>query len=152
MMIYFLFCNFCLLFISYWSTASEQWFASFRWMAKGLHHAYIRVHSPLNSPSMQAKHSSRCYTVGPCWLSITSSSNFSRKSLNSPIWVGRSCHTLRQNPVLYCAHHCMKCSLSISNFLEEFSAAAAAKSPQSCPTLCCPMDHSLPGSSVHRIL
>ena len=27
-----------------------------------------------------------------------------------------------------------------------------AKSPQSCPTLCDPMDHSLPGSSVHGIL
>ena len=25
-------------------------------------------------------------------------------------------------------------------------------SPQPCPTLCCPMDHSLPGSSVHGIL
>ena len=28
----------------------------------------------------------------------------------------------------------------------------AAKSLQSCPTLCDPMDCSLPGSSVHRIL
>ena len=27
-----------------------------------------------------------------------------------------------------------------------------AKSLQSCPTLCDPMDHSSPGSSVHRIL
>ena len=26
-----------------------------------------------------------------------------------------------------------------------------AKSLQSCPTLCNPMDYSLPGSSVHRI-
>ena len=31
-------------------------------------------------------------------------------------------------------------------------AAAAAKSLQSCPTLCYPMDSSPPGSSVHRIL
>ena len=51
----------------------------------------------------------------------------------------------------------MKCSLGISNFLEEISAAAAAaaaaaaKSLQSCPTLCDPMDCSLPGSSVHGI-
>ena len=30
-------------------------------------------------------------------------------------------------------------------------AAAAAKSLQSCPTLCDPMDCSLPGSSVHGI-
>ena len=31
-------------------------------------------------------------------------------------------------------------------------AAAAAKSLQSCPTLCDPVDCSLPGSSVHEIL
>ena len=31
------------------------------------------------------------------------------------------------------------------------SKAAAAKSLQSCPTLCNPMDCSLPGSSVHGI-
>ena len=33
----------------------------------------------------------------------------------------------------------------------NWSAAAAAKSLQSCPTLCDPMDCSLPGSSVHGI-
>ena len=32
------------------------------------------------------------------------------------------------------------------------TAAAAAKSLQSCPTLCDPMDCSLPGFSVHGIL
>ena len=32
------------------------------------------------------------------------------------------------------------------------TAPAAAKSLQSCPTLCDPMDSSPPGSSVHRIL
>ena len=32
------------------------------------------------------------------------------------------------------------------------AAAAAAKSLQLCPTLCDPMDSSLPGSSVHGIL
>jgi len=31
-------------------------------------------------------------------------------------------------------------------------AAAAAKSLQSCPTLCNPMDCSLPGFSIHGIL
>ena len=31
------------------------------------------------------------------------------------------------------------------------AAAAAAKSLQSCPTLCDPMDYSLSGSSVHGI-
>ena len=32
------------------------------------------------------------------------------------------------------------------------AAAAAAKSLQSCPTLCDPMDCSLPGFSLHGIL
>ena len=32
------------------------------------------------------------------------------------------------------------------------ATAAAAKSLQSGPTLCCPVDSSPPGSSVHRIL
>ena len=32
-----------------------------------------------------------------------------------------------------------------------YSFAATAKSLQSCPTLCNPMDCSLPGSSVHGI-
>ena len=32
------------------------------------------------------------------------------------------------------------------------AAAAAAKSLQSCPTLCDPMDFSLPGFSIHVIL
>ena len=46
----------------------------------------------------------------------------------------------------------MKCSFGISNFLEEISAAAAAKSLQSCPTLCDPIDGSPPGSPVPGIL
>ena len=33
----------------------------------------------------------------------------------------------------------------------EFAAAAAAKSLQSCPTLCNPIDCSPPGSSIHAI-
>ena len=35
--------------------------------------------------------------------------------------------------------------------LPSMGAAAAAKSLQSCPTLCNPMDCSLPGSYVHGI-
>ena len=35
---------------------------------------------------------------------------------------------------------------------EVFAAAAAAKSLQSCPTLCDPIDGSLPGSPVPGIL
>ena len=47
----------------------------------------------------------------------------------------------------------MKCSFGISNFLEKISAAAtAAKSLQSCPTLCDPRDSSLPGSAIPGIL
>ena len=44
----------------------------------------------------------------------------------------------------------MKCFLGISNFLEEISAAA--KSLQSCPTLCDPTDGSPPGSPIPGIL
>ena len=43
----------------------------------------------------------------------------------------------------------MKCSLGVSNFLEEISESEVA---QSCLTLCDPMDCSLPGSSLHGIL
>ena len=48
----------------------------------------------------------------------------------------------------------MKCSLGILNFVEEISAAAAAaaKSLQSCPTLCDPIDGSPPGSPFPGIL
>ena len=46
----------------------------------------------------------------------------------------------------------MKCSLGISNFLEEISAAAAAKSLQFCLTLYDPIDGSPPGSAVPGIL
>ena len=46
----------------------------------------------------------------------------------------------------------MKCSLSIYNYLKEISAAAAAKSLQSCPTLCDPIDSSPPGSPIPEIL
>ena len=37
-------------------------------------------------------------------------------------------------------------------WLSKFTAAAAAKSPQSCPTLCDPIDGSPPGSAVPGIL
>ena len=41
--------------------------------------------------------------------------------------------------------------VSVAGSVSRFSASAA-KSLQSCPTLCDPMDCSLPGSSVHEIL
>ena len=40
----------------------------------------------------------------------------------------------------------------IYSVLSNAAAAAAAKSLQSCSTLCDPMDCSLPGFSVHGIL
>ena len=39
-----------------------------------------------------------------------------------------------------------------TTYLHYFSTAAAAKSVQLCPTLCDPIDGSLPGSPVPRIL
>ena len=42
-------------------------------------------------------------------------------------------------------------SLGISNFLEEIYSESESEVTQSCPTLCDPIDCSLPGSSVHGI-
>ena len=56
--------------------------------------------------------------------------------------VSKSCLTIC-NPINYMQHMRLLCPLS--------PAAAAAKSLQSCPTLCDPMDCSLPGSSTHGI-
>ena len=47
-------------------------------------------------------------------------------------------------------HHEGEPSWTVTPHMED--AAAAAKSLQSCPTLCDPMDCSLPGFSVHGIL
>ena len=57
-------------------------------------------------------------------------------------------------PYIFCpllCPSCMKYSLGVSDFLDEISAAAA-KSLQSCPTLCDPIDGSPPGSTVPGIL
>ena len=54
--------------------------------------------------------------------------------------------TQELNPRLYCLLHCQVGSLSLAP-----PAAAAAKSLQSCPTLCDPIDGSPPGSSIHGI-
>ena len=45
-----------------------------------------------------------------------------------------------------------KSLIHLSLFLYMVLAAAAAKSLQSCPTLCDPIDSSSPASSAHRIL
>ena len=39
----------------------------------------------------------------------------------------------------------------VHSVLMKVKAAAAAKSPQLCPTLCDPIDSSPPGSSIHGI-
>ena len=47
----------------------------------------------------------------------------------------------------------LRCSLeTITTLLIGYAAAAAAKSLQSCPTLCNPIDGSPPGSPVPGIL
>ena len=51
------------------------------------------------------------------------------------------------NPCLYCLLHWQVGSLPLA----PPAAAAAAKSLQSCPTLCDPIDSSPPGSSIHGI-
>ena len=43
-------------------------------------------------------------------------------------------------------------SLNISQVYKKYAAAAAAKSLQSCPTLCYPIDGSPPGSPILGIL
>ena len=47
-------------------------------------------------------------------------------------------------------HSCLYFSTYV--YIDVGTAAAAAKSLQSCLTLCNPIDSSPPGSSVHRIL
>ena len=47
--------------------------------------------------------------------------------------------------------HCCGASIRELRFRKVHAAAAAAKSLQSCPTLCDPIDGSPPGSSAHGI-
>ena len=84
------------------------------------------------------------WEITPLWLPVS----LSTFGYSSFVY---SCHFFFRFTllVLYCAHLCMKCSLGISNFLEEISAA---KSLQSCPTLCDPIDSSPPRSPVPGIL
>ena len=56
-----------------------------------------------------------------------------------------------RNAVLDEAQTGIKIARRIINNFRYADAAAAAKSLQSCPTLCNPMDCRLPGSSAHGI-
>ena len=49
-------------------------------------------------------------------------------------------------------HNGLFLSMALSGACFAAAAAAAAKSLQSCPTLCSPTEGSPPGSSVHGIL
>ena len=63
-------------------------------------------------------------------------------------WIRMTCHLYFH---FICSHRsCMAFNRKqVSN--HTAAAAAAAQSPQSCPTLCDPMDYSQPGSSAHGI-
>ena len=51
-----------------------------------------------------------------------------------------------------CSHEIKRCLLLGGKAMTNLAAAAAAKSLQSCPTLCDPIDSSPPGSPVPGIL
>ena len=51
-----------------------------------------------------------------------------------------------------CSHEIKRCLLLGRKVMTNLAAAAAAKSLQSCPTLCDPIDSSPPGSPVPGIL
>ena len=58
------------------------------------------------------------------------------------------------HPLLLLAENCLQYSLNLGYIMTSFfySAAAAAKSLQSCPTLCNPTNGSPPGSAIPGIL
>ena len=53
-----------------------------------------------------------------------------------------------------CAYLCVCVCVCVNSSMQFYHMCACvhAKSPQSCQALCDPMDCSLPGSSIHRIL
>ena len=57
-----------------------------------------------------------------------------------------------EEPVKTHCHQVANCRTTGTSFTEKEPAAAAAKSLQSCPTLCDPRDGSPPGSPVPGIL
>ena len=63
----------------------------------------------------------------------------------------RTLYVCRISTHIHVHNHTYTQSLKVFSFQLSTSAAAAAKSPDSCPTLCNPMDCSPPNSSVHGI-
>ena len=61
----------------------------------------------------------------------------------------RTLYVCRISTHIHVHNHTYTQSLKVFSFQLSTSAAAAAKSPDSCPTLCDPMDCSPPGSSIH---
>ena len=61
---------------------------------------------------------------------------------------------IKYRTTMWSSHHISGCSLEINKIQKQPKslAAAAAKSLQSCPTLCDPIDSSPPGSAVPGIL
>ena len=63
------------------------------------------------------------------------------------LWLYLVTNQMEQKVIFYNSHNSLSFCPNLS-----FLAAAAAKSPQSCPTLCNPWDSSPPGSPVPGIL
>ena len=54
--------------------------------------------------------------------------------------------------LLFCLAQSLKPGITFEKYILHIAAAATAKSLQSCPTLCDPIDGSPPGSAVPGIL
>ena len=87
------------LFILYWSI-NKQCCNSSRWTVEGLSHTYTCIHSPLKPLSSRlphnTEHSSLCYTVGPCWLSILNIAVYT--CLSQTPWLSLSPHPYPWQP------------------------------------------------------
>ena len=71
-----------------------------------------------------------------------------RERLPTPVFLSRESHG--QRSLVGYSPWCCK-ELDMTEATEHTYTSLCAKSLQSCPTLCSPMDCSLPGSSVHGI-
>ena len=106
---------------------------------------YTCIHSPQTPLPSRLPHnieqSSPCYTVGPCWLSI----------LNTAVctcWSKLPNYPFPPFFPLATISSFFK-SLNLFLFCKSYQIRSVA---QSCPTLCNPMNHSMPGLPVHHQL